>query len=82
MKIYQINPKYIRIIDSPFIRDITYQASRLETEGQIEPIVVKEVWDLFYQFEIDTQHDEHFHLDEAIVQAACWLGWPTILVTY
>lgn len=82
MRIYQVDPRLIRILDSPGMRDITYQANRLETEGQIEPMVVRPVERPPFCYEINTEHDEHFHLDEAIAQAACWLGWPTVLVTY
>lgn len=86
MIIMQVDPKKVRILQAPHKRDCIYQATRLETEGQIEPLVVYKIPfstpESQYEYAVDVDHDDYQWQAESIIQAACWLGWPSILVTY
>jgi hypothetical protein len=72
MLIYQVSPWEVHPSTEPHPRDVHVQKLRLSQEGQIEPIVVRNMV---------PDRDEWAYADEQVI-AARELGWPTILVTY
>ena len=86
MEIYQVDPAQVRRRRSKMGMHVSesswrYQAQRLETEGQIEPIEVVHDDDPDALFPYMIKHDAWVYA-EAQVIAAIELNWPTILVTY
>lgn len=71
--IVPISPWAVPIPANLSAKSVNYQAARLESEGQIEPILLLDSG--------DPDLDSWAHANEQI-QAARELGWPTILVTY
>lgn len=80
MEIYHIHPYMVRPVRKCSIPDVTRQRLRLQQEGQIEPIVVKPP--KMGQYELDRDHPDYFYYSPELVEAAIWLEWDEILVTY
>jgi hypothetical protein len=68
--IEQWSPFVIELHDTPFARDVAVQRTRLEQEGQIEPLVLR-------NGRIDP---DNWPYGDAQVVAARQLCWDTLLV--
>jgi hypothetical protein len=83
MDIYRVSPKMVMLYRVVHDRDIRVQVTRLEQEGQIEPIPVVPVQigdTTIYRLDVD--HPDYWHYSPEQVIAAIWLEWDDILVTY
>jgi hypothetical protein len=72
MMIHLVSPHCVRLDETPHARDVAAQKRRLETEGQIEPVLVRRG--------MVPVLDNWFYAPAQVV-AARELGWETILVT-